>query len=157
MRCQPVSVVQSLKVALGRILPVIGVAITAFLVTVVGFVFLIVPGLFIATMLFVATPVCVVERLGPFASLNRSASLTEGNRWAIFALLVILFVPASLIEGVRDTVTEAIGNPIVDFAARAGWDTIWNAFYVVLGVVAYNDLRAAKEGIDTARIAAVFD
>jgi hypothetical protein len=37
------------------------------------------------------------------------------------------------------------------------WNAIWTAFFAILVVVAYRDLRVAKEGIDTDQIAAVFE
>jgi hypothetical protein len=37
------------------------------------------------------------------------------------------------------------------------WTAIWTAFFAILGVVAYHDLRVAKEGVDTEQIAAVFE
>ena len=39
-----------------------------------GFILLIVPGLILFTMWFVATPACVVERLGPMRSLGAARS-----------------------------------------------------------------------------------
>ncbi len=37
------------------------------------------------------------------------------------------------------------------------WSAIWTAFYAIVIVVTYHDLRVAKEGIDTEQIAAVFE
>jgi hypothetical protein len=37
------------------------------------------------------------------------------------------------------------------------WGAVWKAFYVILAVVIYHDLRVAKEGVDTEKIAAVFE
>ena len=37
------------------------------------------------------------------------------------------------------------------------WSALWGAFYAILAVVTYHDLRVAKEGLDTDQIAAVFD
>jgi hypothetical protein len=37
------------------------------------------------------------------------------------------------------------------------WSAIWKAFYVILAVVIYHDLRVAKEGVDTEQIVAVFE
>jgi len=50
------------------------------------------PGLIVFTMWFVATPACVVERLGPFRSMGRSRQLTKGHRWKIFGTIVLIFV-----------------------------------------------------------------
>jgi hypothetical protein len=37
------------------------------------------------------------------------------------------------------------------------WDAIWTAFFAVVMVVTYHDLRVAREGVDTEQIAAVFE
>lgn len=63
---------------------VFAVAVLYWLVTIVGYVLLIVPGVIFSVMYSVAVPVAVAERLGPFAALGRSARLTEGYRWLVF-------------------------------------------------------------------------
>jgi len=53
---------------------------------------LLLPGIFVSTMLLVALPAAIVERLGLIESLRRSAWLTEGHRrkllliWATTAI-----------------------------------------------------------------------
>ena len=36
-------------------------------------------------------------------------------------------------------------------------DAIWNAVLAALAIATYHDLRVAKEGVDTAELAAVFE
>jgi len=55
-----VSLSQSVRAALGRWLPLIGLTICIGLAIGVGFLLLIVPGFILMTMLYVATPACVV-------------------------------------------------------------------------------------------------
>src|SRR6202020_2425597 len=57
---------------LGRILPIIVLAISVAILGMLGSMLLIFPGLMLFTMWFVATPACVVGRLGPFRSMGRS-------------------------------------------------------------------------------------
>jgi hypothetical protein len=158
LRGQPVSLAESLQVGLRRIIPVIGLAIAASVLTALGFVLLIVPGVIVATMLFVATPVCVVERLGPFTSMDRSAQLTKGHRWKIFGLLLLVFVPEIIVSATFETVVEIAGTGgVLAATGQLVWDTIWGAVGAVLVIATYHDLRVAKEGVDTAQIAAVFE
>ena len=51
----------------------------------------------------------------------------------------------------------AITGPVPAFVAYLTWNGIWGAFYAIFAVVTYHDLRVAKEGVDTAQIAAVFE
>ena len=157
MRGAPVILVESLQVGWRRILPVIGLAISATVLMAVGFGLLIVPGLIVTAMLFVATPVCVVEQLGPFASLERSAQLTKGHRWKIFGLL-LLAVPAAIVSEAVDLAMEMVdGGALLASVGQVIWDAIWGAAAAVLVIAAYHDLRVAKEGVDTEQIAAVFE
>jgi hypothetical protein len=90
----------ALQAALGRLLPLVGMVLLQFIAIVLGVILFIVPGMIVAIMLFVALPACVLEELGPVASLKRSAQLTKGNRLRLFglALLVLLsLMVASLV------------------------------------------------------------
>src|SRR5262249_44950782 len=77
MRGRQPSLVGSLGVGLTRFLPLIGLALIAGISFLVAFLLLIVPCAILITMWFVGTQVCVVERLGPWTSLKRSAQLTK--------------------------------------------------------------------------------
>src|SRR5262249_57444031 len=63
-----IRLMESLNVSLRRFWPLIGLAFASFL-TSLGFL-LIVPGLLLSTIWFVALPACIVERLGPPPSLR---------------------------------------------------------------------------------------
>ena len=123
---------------------------------IVGFFLLVVPGIIIAVALSVAIQVCVVERRGPFASIGRSRFLTKGNRWGIFGLSLLLFVIGAIIGGAFWIVRVAAG-PEVAAVVNFILQSAFSAFHSVVFVVAYHDLRVEKEGLDTDRIAAVFD
>jgi hypothetical protein len=160
LRGKPVSLLQSLQVGWQRIVPVIGLAICAFVLTALGFVVLIVPGLIVATMLFVATPVCVVERLelDPLSSMERSAQLTKGHRWKIFGLLVLAAVPTAIVGAVFDSLAEIAGAAsVLAPISQVIGNAISEAFFAVLVIATYHDLRVAQEGVDTEEIAAVFE
>jgi hypothetical protein len=158
MRGHRVSLAESLKVCLGRILPIIGLAILMSLGIVFGFVLLVIPGLILATMWFVATPACVVERLGPFDSMARSSELTKGHRWKILGLFIVLAIGGTIASGIIDFVLEqVVGSATLTLVGGLVWNGVWGAFYAIAAVVTYHDLRVAKEGVDIEQIAAVFD
>jgi uncharacterized membrane protein len=119
-------------------------------------------------MWFVATPVCVVEQLGPFRSLGRSRELTKGHRWKLFGLMLVILIPALIVGAILGAVVAVLGtgwflSMSTALATPLGqvvnliWSAAWSAFYAVTVVVTYHDLRVAKEGIDTEQIAAVFE
>ena len=53
-----------------------------------GLVLLIVPGIILIVMFWVAAPVLVIERRGILESVSRSLEMTEGHRWRIFLIFV---------------------------------------------------------------------
>jgi hypothetical protein len=158
MRGKRVSLGESLKVGLSRLPAIIGLAILMSLGIGFGFVLLIIPGLILFTMWFVATPACVVERLGPFDSMARSSQLTKGHRWKILGLFIVLAMGGAIVSGVVDYVLEdVVGSASLTLIGGLLWNGVWGAFYAIAAVVTYHDLRVAKEGTDIEQIAAVFD
>jgi hypothetical protein len=157
MRGRPIRLGESISVGLGRFFPIIGLAIVMAILVGIGFVLLVIPGLILLTMWFVGTPVCVVERKGPLASLGRSSELTKGHRWKIFGLMLLLILISAVISPLIDVAFLAVAGLAATFVVSLIWNALWGAFYAIAVVVAYHDLRAAKEGIDIEQIAAVFD
>jgi hypothetical protein len=94
----------------------------------------------------VVAPACVVERLGPVASIGRSAQLTKNCRWKIFGIMALLglsSLPATF---------EQMG-----FAFTFFWFLIWIAYWNCTVIVIYHDLRVAKEGMQSGQIVTIFD
>jgi hypothetical protein len=84
------------------LLPLIGVSILSGIGIGVGFVFCLVPGLFLLTFWSVVAPVTVIERSGVFGAFGRSWELVRGHAWPVFGtiLLVFLLVVAATIAAV---------------------------------------------------------
>jgi hypothetical protein len=158
MRGERVSIFRSFQVGWRRFLPNLGLAICAGLLTMLATALLVIPGVIVFLMLFVATPACVVERLGPFDSMERSAQLTRGHRWKILGMLLLMLIPSFVVVLVFEGIAEiADGGVILSAACELMWNAIVDAGYAMLVITTYHDLRVAKEGVDTAQIAAVFE
>jgi uncharacterized membrane protein len=157
MRMRPVSLGESLKVGLARVVPVFLVAILMGLLGGLAFLLLIVPGFIVMTMWFVSTPACVVERTGPWTSMKRSAALTKGHRWKVFGLLLLLVLLSAIVAGLLQVVLMQVGSTILVILGTLLWGALWTAYYSIAVVMTYHDLRVAKEGIDIEQIASVFD
>jgi hypothetical protein len=114
----------------------------------------------VATVVWVAVPASVVERVGPGGALSRSASLTSGSRLRIFGVLVSFGVLSWL-------VTKGIGlvvDPRTFEQARTQvWLLLASQFLVfgplgsIASAVGYHDLRVRKEGADVEDLARVFE
>jgi hypothetical protein len=59
--------------------------------------------------------------------------------------------------GVIAVVLTIVGSVKAVLICRFAWQIIVGAFGAVVVAVIYHDLRAAREGIDVERMAAVFD
>jgi hypothetical protein len=118
---------------------------------------------------FVTTPVCVVERVGPFRSLGRSRQLTKGHRWRILGLVLLIAIPGLIVGAIVGVVTlftlgpsgfltlDAALTSSLDKLVGLVWKATWGAFFAAAIAVTYHDLRVAKEGLTTEQIAAVFE
>jgi len=157
MRRQPVYLMESLKIGLRRFFPVIVLALIMGFLLMIGFILLIFPGFMLYTMWFVGLPVCVVERLGPWSSLKRSAELTKGERWKIFGLLILLMIGGAIVSGMIQLTLVPLGGAVIALIGKLIVNGFCAAFSSVIVAVTYHDLRVAKEGIDIEQIASVFD
>jgi multisubunit Na+/H+ antiporter MnhG subunit len=87
---------------------------------------------------------------------KRSAALTEGHRWPLFGMFILISVASSVLAVV---IVAIVGNE--SFLARVMLlvvDTaLTSSFQAVLYGCAYYALRVAKEGVDIEQLAAVFD
>jgi hypothetical protein len=156
LRGAPVSIGEAVTIAARRFLPMLGVAIASGVLTSLGFILFIVPGFMVMCMYFVVAPVCVAEKAGVRASLSRSRFLTKGHRWQIFGAYILIAILGAISSRIAAGATSAVGGigaTIVGFGVQA----IFGAFSAVLAAVLYYQLRVAKEGIDLAKIASVFE
>jgi hypothetical protein len=180
LRGEPLRVGVALQRALARLLPLVAVGI---LVTVAMFgVFLaciavvwvlglmlgglagvlmlgvFVPIFILGVMWSVVVPACLVEGLGPVASMARSADLTRGYRWkvaGIMLLLGLIALAALIILIILFAMTRFSPVPTLIFEVAGG--AVWTAYLDCALIMIYHDLRVAKEGVDTSQIASVFD
>lgn len=142
--------------AVTMFMPLIGLAILTGALTLLGTVLLIVPGVMLYVMWFVAVPALVEERRGVLAALDRSQALTSGARWRIFGLVVAYLVIWLVIAGVSALLHRlAPGGtiqPIINAAT-----TMVSSLIASTGVAAtYVELRTVKDGTDIDGLAAIF-
>jgi hypothetical protein len=152
---QAENLVGAARQALARYLPLLACTLCGILAIVGGMILLVIPGIIVAIVLSVSGQVCVAERVGPIASLSRSAALTKGNRWRIFGLMLLVFLISGGIALAARPMQTHLGTVgvIIAYVATGVAEAFKNTVYAVQ----FYDLRVAKEGIGTERIAAVFD
>jgi hypothetical protein len=104
------------------LLPLLGVSILFGFGVAIGFVLLIVPGLFLLVIWSVMAPVTVLERPGVFAAFARSRELVRGNGWAVFGIIVIVGLAVlviSLVVGLASASLGSVGRGLVQWVVNA--------------------------------------
>jgi MFS family permease len=147
----------SLRIGFGRLGPVIGLSLLVGVLVTLAAILLVVPGIIVWTIYAVVVPVCVVETLGPTASMSRSAFLTKGNRWRIFGVFALIFIASIVVGGIVGGLAGLTGGLRLVQVATFAIEAIIGAFNAVVVGVLYYQLRVAREGADIEKIAAVFD
>jgi hypothetical protein len=131
--------------ALPVIWPLFLVGLLAGIGIAIGFVLLIIPGLFLLTIWAVLAPVVVVERAAVFEAFGRSRELVKGNGWQVFGVIVILF----LITAAASAIVQAIFVGIADsFVGYFLADLIVRVLVAPLSAIAaavmYFELKARR-------------
>lgn len=92
------------------LLTLFGVVLLTGLATLAGLFALLLPGIFIAIVTFVATPVVVFEGQGVLDSIKRSFVLTEGSRMKILAIVGIAALAALSLIMLMTSIYLALGG-----------------------------------------------
>ncbi len=114
------------------ILPLLVAGLLAGLAIGIGFVLLVVPGLYLLTIWAVIAPVIVIEHTGALDAFGRSRALVRGHGWTVFGIVVITgllsgiasallraafsFLPRFLEIFVGGTIAQAVVAPFVAIA-----------------------------------------
>ncbi len=158
---EKVTIGNALSHGLKRFLPILGIGFVLSILIMVASVFFFIPALIVVAIYIVSVPVTVVEKLGVFASMQRSADLTRGQRWRTFGIalvgLVIWMTPTFVIGfflGATENSDFFLNEmPIIDYL----YNSIGSAYFSVVVAVTYHKLRMTKEGLNLKDLAAVFD
>jgi hypothetical protein len=140
----------ALRFALSILLPLLGTWILASIIVLVGLI-LIIPGLILALMFAVLTPVMVTEGIFGVAAMERSSALMKGNKLRALGLFIVTgILSAALIAGV-DLVAGFI--PVVGSVVAGIFQGAANAYGTAALVVLYFDIRCRKEDFDLEHLA----
>jgi len=186
-RNQPAGFGKCLGVGLGRLLHLLGVS----LLTGLGAVGILLPGfiggmipflgflILLAALVFViifviaasmAAPATVVERIGVVAAFSRSFAMTRGNRWRIFAVVLVIGLiqlAITLVLGLVLGATSAasfladqgslITSLRIETSLDLGLSVIFGAISAVAAGTMFYRFKVQAEGVDEVELASVFD
>lgn len=148
-------------------LPLFALTLINFVVTGIGVLLLLIPGMIIMTMWSVSGAVLAVERVGITAALHESGRLTKGARWPIFGLISLLIVVTLAVTTVVGFAGQAAGIEIGildserrDWPAYVVWilvgSTVMTAIWCSVIASLYIELRAWQNGPSDNQLAEVF-
>ncbi|MEM6677054.1 MAG: hypothetical protein AAF675_04190 [Pseudomonadota bacterium] len=151
MRDETPRVMQALRQATSRIIPVAAVLLIVGAALLFGTVALIVPGIWLCGVFAVVMPVVMVDGT-ILGALRRSAALTKGYRWPIAFLMVILLVlftiltqGAGLLAGALNDIAFGVGYPVAWLVSA------WCALLAAqIAVALYLELLSLSWSADTA-------
>jgi hypothetical protein len=143
------------------IFTVIAVSIMVGLASMVGFLFFIIPGIYLACRLYLSVPAAIVEQQSATGSMERSMALTKDFAWQIFLLLAlvfflayavtmlfsfptIFFTIAAAMQKHQPSVAVQVYSYIAEFLAGV----IVGPVGTIAASLMYYNLRVRKEGFD---------
>jgi hypothetical protein len=158
---RPTSIRKAYAGAKGSIMIVIAILVLSGIATVVGLIFLIIPGIYLACRLGVSVPVAIVEKESPVASMERSMELTKGYGWQVFLLFLLVFVLAYVVAMLLQfpvlffTFSAALAKHQIPMGVTAYSYLAQYVSQVIVGPIGtisaclmYYNLRVRKEGFD---------
>lgn len=139
----------ALGFALGKFVPLFVAGLIKYLLIVVGFVFLVVPGIIIACGYAVVSQIVVLEDVGATRALGRSWELTRGFKKRAFGLGFIVFFFVSLPSTAFGIVAAAY--PALTTTVEIIAQLLSLFIYPIVAcafTLFYYDLRVRKEAFD---------
>jgi hypothetical protein len=105
---QPVGAGEALSFAAGRALPLLGWGILAGILVFIGFLLLIIPGIYLAVVFTAAlTGVIMYERAG----LGRTFTLVNRQFWGTFGRLITFAIAAAIYSGIITAIVSTFTQP----------------------------------------------
>lgn len=159
---RPATIALAYAAAKSSLLRVIGITIAVAIALGVGFMLLIVPGVYLALAWSLTIPVTVLEGGGLNASTRRSKSLTQGSKGRIFVIylliIVLVWVVSTLIQLLlllplrAFAIHDASTSTALSYALQSAGGFLSTCLVGPLATIAltliYYDQRVRKEGFD---------
>jgi len=156
----------SLAHAQTRAASLIWLAVLTTVFVMIGFILLVLPGIWLLVAISVAVPALMFEGVGGFAAMKRSMELVDGRWWAtlgrLLAAYVLLFAVLFGITALGSAIASGVTlHNVTLFVALGGLlnviATILIApFVAAVLTVIYIDLRVRKEALDIELVAREF-
>jgi len=158
-----VTVGEAYRFVLPKIFTVIWAGIMVGIITTIGFVLLVVPGVIFALWLYLTIPAIVVENLKASRGMSRSKSLVSGNLGKVFGVAFVVFLIGAILGALFQWVGSVVVGPIGGESPSLGvfigqvFSVVGQVLAAPIGATAsillYYDLRIRKEAFDLEMLA----
>lgn len=147
----------SLRFARSRLGALIGLSLLVGLLNAVGFLLLVVPGIYLYAAWIVVTPALLLEGKGVWPAMQRSRELVRGRWWPTAGVVLLTTILTSVVIGVLtfglqipfwSADDSSLGSTLASGAASIIASLLVMPFTAAVWIVLYVDLRVRKEGFD---------
>jgi hypothetical protein len=138
---------ETLSRGASRIGPVAGAGILAGLAIGIGFILLIVPGLYLLTIWALIVPAIVLEGCGVFQSFSRSYDLVKGYGWPVFGVIIVEILILFLVSIVIGLILAAVPQGAQSFVSQIVSGSLTGPFSALITTLLYFRLKETKEGL----------
>jgi hypothetical protein len=155
---RPIDIGKCLATGFRKLPRTLGVMILATLLTFLGFIALVIPGVIAYLAFFLSVPVVAVEDVTVVGALNRSSELIKGFRGMALGTNFVLGLISGCFSFATGLLIVLLGNqPVLAFILNLIISGITGGLSIVAAGLIYFVVRANKESIGVDAIAAVFD
>jgi hypothetical protein len=145
---KPASAMDSLKVSIGKLLPLLGTSILAVLAIMCG-ALLIIPAFIFGFWFCLATHVVIIENISGPAALGRSRQLVRGNFWTVSVLGLVIWIISLALSMGAGLVTQ----PHLQIILQVILEAVTTVFATAAMVVFYFSCRCGHENFDLEHLA----
>lgn len=140
---------RSYRFAIGRLWPLLLVLLATWLLTMLGIVLLVVPGIIVGVQLSVSVPALVIEGGTARQALSRSWDLVRGHWWHTFGTILLTWLLLGLTVNLLDNAARRLAHGwLAQTVAQGVSITLVTPFAALVGLLLYLDLRSRKEPLD---------
>jgi hypothetical protein len=136
------------------ILPLLVAGLLAGLAIGIGFVLLVVPGLYLLTIWAVIAPVIVIEHTGALDAFGRSRELVRGHGWTVFGIVVITGLLSGIASGLLRAAFSFLPRFLEIFVGGTIAQAVVAPFVAIALAITYFRLREEHEPGQSAQAAA---
>jgi hypothetical protein len=133
------------------ILPLFVAGLLAGIAIAVGFVLLVVPGLYLLTIWAVIAPVIVIERTGALEAFGRSRALVRGHGWTVFGIVVITSLLSAIASGLLQAAFSFLPRFLELFVGGTIAQAVVAPFVAIALAITYFRLQEAHEDVPAAQ------